>query len=215
MSKTSAPHRPTRIRGRLAAFALLVGALLLAAGSPAAADSTININPGNVPTTAAQFRQECSPNLGGGPYADEDVWVFNLPGNQTTSGNFLSVTATFSTPTGTVTRTIPTDPNSAIVNNLGTSKAWIRLPAGWTLTGATAVISGEADFFVLTHTCAASNPQVNPKLTLTKTGSPATGVKAGDTVTYTYKVTNDSTGTTNPITTIAVTDDTVTGITCQ
>ncbi|MEU8069379.1 hypothetical protein AB0B20_06460 [Micromonospora sp. NPDC049151] len=193
---------------------MLVSAVLLVAASPAVADSTIAINPGNVPTTAANFTQNCDPNLGGGPYANEDVWVFNLPGNPQTSGTFQSITATFSTPSGNVTRTIPTDPNSAIVNNLGTSKAWIRLPAGWTLLGATAVISGTANFFVLTHTCAASNPEVNPKLTLTKTGSPTSGLQAGDKVTYTYTVKNESTGTTAPITGITVTDDKVTGITC-
>ncbi|MGC4766913.1 DUF7507 domain-containing protein [Micromonospora sp. DT46] len=214
MSRTSITNGPARLCARLAAFAMLAGALLLG-GSPALAAETININPGNVPTTAAQATQNCDPNLGGGPFANEDVWVFNLPGNQQTSGDFLSITATFSTPGGAVTRTIPTDPNSAIVNNLGTSKAWIRLPAGWTLTGASAVISGTADFFVLTHTCAASSPEVNPRLTLTKTGTPASGLQAGDEVTYTYTVTNQSTGTVNPITGITVNDNTVTGITCQ
>ncbi|MFC0096224.1 hypothetical protein ACFFKH_01615 [Micromonospora marina] len=148
----------------------------------------------------------------GPPFADEDVWVFNLPGNQATTGTFQTITATFSTPGGPVTRTIPTDPNSAIVNDLGTSKAWIRTPAGWTLTGATAVISGTARFFVLTHTCAAGD--IGLSLTLTKTGTPASGLKAGQVVTYTYTVGNASTGTTDPITAIAITDDKVTGITC-
>ncbi|MEV4540180.1 DUF7507 domain-containing protein [Micromonospora echinaurantiaca] len=215
MSKTSTPPRWAGVGTRLAALALLAGALLVAGGSPAAAQTMININPGNVPTTAANFTQECDPNLGGGPFPNEDVWVFNLPGNPQTTGDFLSVTATFSTPGGNVTTTIPTDPNSAIVNDMGTSKAWIRLPAGWTLTGATAVISGTANFFVLTHTCAASNPQVNPKLHLTKTGTPAKKVKAGQEITYTYTVTNQSTGTTDPITNITINDDKATGIICN
>lgn len=214
MSRTSTTNGPARLCARLAAFALLAGALLLG-GSPALAAETISISPGNVPTTAAQVTQNCDPNLGGGPFANEDVWVFNLPGDPQTSGTFLSVTATFSTPGGAVTRTIPTDPNSAIVNDMGTSKAWIRVPAGWTLTGATAVISGTGDFFVLTHTCAASSPELNPRLTLTKTGTPTSGLQAGDEVTYTYTVTNQSTGTANPITGITVNDNTVTGITCQ
>ncbi|XTZ14006.1 LPXTG cell wall anchor domain-containing protein [Micromonospora echinospora] len=48
--------------------------------------------------------------------------------------------------------------------------AWIRLPAGYTLVDATAVISGSADFFVLTHTCAAVQPTPTP--TPTPTGQP-------------------------------------------
>ncbi|MDM4723444.1 hypothetical protein QTQ03_30030 [Micromonospora sp. WMMA1363] len=52
---------------------------------------------------------------------------------------------------------------------------------------------------------------MNPKLTLTKTGTPASNLKAGDTVTYTYTVTNTGNVT---VTEITVVDDTVTGITC-
>ncbi|WP_433344768.1 DUF7507 domain-containing protein [Micromonospora sp. CA-111912] len=217
MSKTSSPRIRAGIRVRLAAFTMLAGGLMLAAGSPAVAAPPISIDPGNVPTTAAQFAQNCDPKLGGGPFPNEDAWVFNLPGNPHTSGAFQSVTATFSTPSGTVTRTIPTAPNSAIVNDMGTSKAWIRLPAGGTLTGASAVLgSGSARSFELANTCGARRP-AELKLGLTKTGTPATGVQAGDEVTYTYTVTNQNTHTTYPITVtdITVTDDTVTGITCQ
>lgn len=217
MSKTSSPRTRAGIRVRLAAFTLLAGGLLLAAGSPAVAAPPINISPGNVPTTAAQFTQNCDPKLGGGPFPNEDAWVFNLPGNPHTSGAFQSVTATFSTPSGTVTRTIPTAPNSKIVNDMGTSKAWIRLPAGGTLTGASAVlVSGSARSFELISTCGARRP-ADLKLGLTKTATPATDVQAGDKVTYTYTVTNQNTGMTYPITVtdITVTDDTVTGITCE
>lgn len=215
MIRTSVPARRAGLRSRLAALALLAGAFVLMAGSPALADETISINPGIVPATAGDFTQDCDPNLGGGPYPGEDVWVFNLPGNPQTTGRFLSVTATFDTQSGPFTRTIPTDPNSAIVNNMGTSKAWIRLPAGWTLTSATAVISGRANFFVVSHTCAASRSPVAPKLALSKSGSPSSGLQVGDKVTYTYTVKNESTGTAASITGIAVTDDKVKGIACQ
>ncbi|MCW3842746.1 DUF11 domain-containing protein [Micromonospora yasonensis] len=214
MRKTSAPIRRGGVGALLGAVALLAGALLLVSGSPALAVSTISINPGNVPTTAAGFDDhECDADLGGGPFTNQDVWVFVLP-DRATSGVFQSLTLTFSTPGGTVTETIP-GPNSAIVNNLGDSKAWIRTTAGWTLTGGIAVISGTARFFDLTHTCPASNPEANPKLALTKTGTPTSGLQAGDKVTYTYTVANQSTGTSSPITNITVTDDTVAGITCQ
>lgn len=216
MRKTSAPTRRAGLGALLGAVALLAGAFLLVSGSPAFAVSTISINPGNVPTTAAGFdSHECDANLGGGPFAGQDVWVFNLPGSNPPTDAFVSVSATFSTPGGNVTKVIPTDPNSAIVSDQGTSKAWIRTPAGWTLIGATAVVTGDERFFVLTHTCPASNPEVNPKLALTKTGSPTSGLQAGQQVTYTYTVTNRSTGTTDPITDITIDDDTVTGITCQ
>ncbi|WP_320066567.1 LPXTG cell wall anchor domain-containing protein [Micromonospora sp. RTGN7] len=217
MSKTSSPRIRGGIRVRLAAFTLLAGGLLLAAGSPAVAAPPINIIPGNVPTTAAQFTQHCDPKLGGGPFPAEDAWVFNLPGNPHTSGVFQSITATFSTPSGTVTRKIPTAPNSGIVNDMGTSKAWIRLPAGWTLTGANSMVaSGNARSFELANTCGAKRP-ADLKLGLTKTGTPATGVQVGDKVTYTYTVTNQNTGMTYPITVtdITVTDDTVSGIICK
>ncbi|SCL36478.1 hypothetical protein GA0074692_4362 [Micromonospora pallida] len=156
---------------------VVAAGLLLSAGAPAAAQTTIDIDPGNVPTTAAQYTQNCDPNLGGGPYPDQDVWVFNLPGEPAVSGVFESVTATFTTPDGSLTVTIPDD-GGEIVNGMGTSKAWIRLPAGYTLVDATADISGLADFFVLTHTCAAmqptptATPTRQPTPTFTPTGQP-------------------------------------------
>ena len=141
---------------------------ILAFAAPAMANSTININPGNVNngagTTAAGFdSHECSETFGGGPYADKDVWVFNLPGNHDVVGDFVSVTATFDTGSGTVTKTIKADGGDIVFN--GTSKAYIALDAGWKLTGASAEITGTADFFVLTHTCPASgtpSPSASP-----------------------------------------------------
>ncbi|MFI6227793.1 hypothetical protein ACIBCR_10825 [Micromonospora echinospora] len=152
---------------RLLASGAITAGLLLATGAPAAAQTTIDIDPGSTNKTATEVRQECSPGLGGGPYVGQDVWVFNLPGDPQLTGVFESVTATFDTPNGPLTVTIPDD-GGAIVNNMGTSKAWIILPAGYTLLDATAVISGSADFFVLTHTCAALQPTPTP----TPTGQP-------------------------------------------
>jgi hypothetical protein len=182
-----------KILTRMLALGAAAGVMLLAFAAPALAQETISINPGNVPTTAAAVTQECDPNLGGGPFPNEDVWVFNLPGNPQTTGVFLSVSATFSTANGPVTVTIPTD-GGAIVNDMGTSKAWIRRPAGETLTGATAVISGTAEFFVLTHTCAASGtptptPTVTPTQTPTQTPTPTATPTAPPTTTPTPRPT--------------------------
>jgi hypothetical protein len=158
----------TKWLARSAATGLAAGLLALAGTTAARANSTIAINPGNVPTTAKAYTQNCDANFGGGPYADQDVWVFNLPGNPRTSGHFLSVTASF---LGHGSKTITAD-GGAIVQN-GTSKAWIKLPAGWTLTGATATISGTADFFVLTHTCAAKgSPSPSPSASHSHSPSP-------------------------------------------
>lgn len=165
---------------RMLGLTAVAGALLLGTAAPAVAQSTIDINPGNVPTTAAQSTQNCD--LGGGPYPGEDVWAFGMSDDPQTTGEFLSVTATFRTPNGTETVTIPTD-GGAIVNDRGTSKAWIRLPAGWTLIDATALISGEAQFFVLTHTCAASGTP-SPTPTVTPTVTPTATPTASPTKTH-------------------------------
>jgi LPXTG-motif cell wall-anchored protein len=135
----------------IAVGAAVVGGLVIA--SPASADTKIPINPGNVPATASAYgTHDCDKNFGGGPYPDKDVWVFVLPGNGDKVGDFVSVTATFGA-NGTVT--IPAD-GGAIVTDKGTSKAWVTTPAGWTLTAASATITGSADKFNLTHTCPAS-----------------------------------------------------------
>lgn len=142
----------SRIPRLAAAFAAVV---LFGLSSPAQANMTININPGNLTgNPAAQWStKECSSQLGGGPYADKDVWVFNLPGNHDTTGDFVSLALTFNTPDGDAVKAIP-GPDSGI-EVVGHSKAWIAVPAGWTLKAASAVISGTADQFVLTHTCPA------------------------------------------------------------
>jgi LPXTG-motif cell wall-anchored protein len=138
---------------RLGRVAVAVGAAVvagLAIASPASASTKIPINPGNVPATASAYgTHDCDKNFGGGPYPDKDVWVFVLPGNGAKVGDFVSVTATFGA-NGTLT--IPAD-GGAIVTGKGTSKAWITTPAGWTLTAASATITGDADKFNLTHTC--------------------------------------------------------------
>lgn len=127
------------------------------------ADTAISINPGNVPTTASGFaNHNCDPNQGGGPFAGQDVWVFVLPGEHDTNGDFVSVTADFGA-NGTVTITSAGNPGDFDNGGPEAAKAWITTPAGWTLVGATATITGSADFFNLTHTCpASSSPSPSP-----------------------------------------------------
>ncbi|WBB66222.1 hypothetical protein [Micromonospora sp. WMMD812] len=163
---------------RLIATGATAGSFLVGAGgaaqaepvAPAALDS-IDLSPGYAPGLAAGARQDCDPHLGGGPFPNEDVWVFNLFGIPQTSGRFVTVTGTWHGPNeGTVTRTMPAD--GVIVNDQGTSTAWIRLPAGWTLTDASAVIMGETSLMQV-RACAAGTRLATPPSTLPAPAVPA------------------------------------------
>jgi hypothetical protein len=155
----------SRWLARSAAFAA-AGVGVFAFASPAMADSNVNINPGNLNdgkgTTAAAVKdQHCDADKGAGPYADEDVWVFVLPGG----GTFQHVHLTFSTPGGDVSKNITADQPSGIGSPSGNANsfAWIRTPAGWTLTAASAMVADpEKDFFNLTHTCPATGGGESP-----------------------------------------------------
>jgi hypothetical protein len=163
----------------VAALAAMIttGILVSRGPTPAYAQThTISINKGNVPTTAKDFGPpDCDPNFGGGPFPDQDVWVFVLPGNDTT---FVSLTLHFDTNGDGIadtTRTIPMD-GGAIVDDHGTSKAWIATPAGWTLVNAEAEVEGPQDSFNLTHTCAASgspSPSMSPSPSHSPSRSPS------------------------------------------
>lgn len=156
-----------------------VGCTLVLTAAPVAwANSTVQINGGNVPTTAAGHpTHQCSPNQGGGPYAGSDVWVFVLPGDYATSGDFVSVTAQFSTDAddvADVTKVITTDGGGFLNGGPAVSKAWIALPLGWKLITASAVITGEAAFFNLSHTCPAGTSTTPPVTTPPVTTPPVT-----------------------------------------
>jgi LPXTG-motif cell wall-anchored protein len=167
----------SRVTG-VAGTAVVLG---LATVAPAWADSTISINPGNVPTKAADYGQGCD--FGGGRHPDKDIWVFVLPKNGQDSGVFVAVTATFDTGSGTKTLTIPDDGGAIVNKGNATSKAWIATPAGWELTGATAKITGTADKFNLTHTCAANggghSPSPSPSPSVGASTAPAGGGSVG------------------------------------
>ena|SRR5690349_2530950 len=106
--------------GRVAVATGAAVMVALVTGSPALADSTVEVNAGNVPSTAAAYgTHDCDENFGGGPLPGSDVWVFVLPGNQDKVGDFASVTAVFGE---NGTRTIPAD-GGAVVTDKGASKA--------------------------------------------------------------------------------------------
>ncbi|GLI02337.1 hypothetical protein Pa4123_76150 [Phytohabitans aurantiacus] len=177
--------------------AVAAGVLAIGPGGPAYAADTIDINPSHRNIPAADFgAPNCDPNFGGGPYPGRDVWVFVLP-QPNQLGEFTSITITFNTPNGPVNLTIPDADDSGIAEDNGASKAWIITTAGWTISDASANITGEAtedpngrrDTFNLTHTCPASSTpgptntpptaDVTTPAVVTPSGAPETGGGGG------------------------------------
>ncbi|MEU6858045.1 hypothetical protein AB0B28_04090 [Glycomyces sp. NPDC046736] len=163
--------KPTRRHKTLGAFAAacFAGAAALAFTVPALADSdtTIHINQGNVPTTAADFKNSCD-QIPAGTAKWLDGWVFVLPGAVGADGNFKRVDAVFEDAEGNELR-FDTGSDGGIVSGSGNNKAYIITPAGLTLVDATAQVKlkdngkdkgkGNKDKFNLTHACPATeNP---------------------------------------------------------
>ncbi|MFF0821486.1 hypothetical protein ACFYUR_13990 [Micromonospora haikouensis] len=118
--------------------------------------TTIRLDPADAPVRAAGRGPACAPDLGGGPYPDEDVWVFGLTAGGV-GARFVAVTPEFVAPNRErVALTVPTEGGALTVDDAGASAAWLRLPAGWTLTGGSAAIAGDAGSFALTAVCPAS-----------------------------------------------------------
>lgn len=159
---------------------LVAGALVLAAGWPAAAQpGTVPINEDHVPTTAEEFdTHECD-----GPLADlppgKDGWHFLLPASA--GDGFLELTLTYDTPDGPVVVVITsTDPDNPSTGPgwsgyLDGMHAWVITDAGWTLTSGQAVIenpTGNQEFFNLSHTCPGTPATPSPTPTASPTPSP-------------------------------------------
>jgi len=145
----------TWVRGSTAALAGL-GTLLVS--TPAWADADATLRTGQAPTTAVAFSAHgCDEDLGGGPYPDDDVWAFVLPDRDR---EFVTVTAAFDTDGDSIGDTSLSTPISGgIDDGNGTSKAWIVAPAGATLVGASAVVTGapasQSSSFNIHRTCPA------------------------------------------------------------
>ncbi|WP_320069508.1 hypothetical protein [Micromonospora sp. RTGN7] len=119
--------------------------------------TTVELDPADAPTTATDREPACSPALGGGPHPDEDVWLFGLPPGGVPA-RFVAVTPEFATPDqGRLAPAVPAE-GGTIADDRGADVAWLRLPAGWTLVGGTAVVAGAADRYTLVGVCAARGP---------------------------------------------------------
>lgn len=139
---------------RFGRLVVLLGAAFLAVAiaTPASAATTspIHLNPGQQGKTAAAFTNSCG-QVPGGRQSGLDGWVFVLPGNQ---GTLVSLHVTFNDGTRDIVVDIPgrSYPNGFATN--GTDKAYVVLPAGWTIVSGTGTaINPKGDKFNVTHVC--------------------------------------------------------------
>ncbi|MEU8158981.1 LPXTG cell wall anchor domain-containing protein [Micromonospora parva] len=208
---------PLRRRLTRAAVRTATVTAVLAIASPAWASSIVPLNPAHAGATAGTFQQECQdPKFGTRP-TNQDGWHFVLPTRR--AGDFQSLTLTFKDTSGvsvTVTVPNPTDPYTDFLSaNGGGDKqvkhAYLFTPAGWTLTGGSAQVSGEGDKFNLSHTCAGAGTTASPTPTTpitetptpTPTPAPTTDSPTPTTPTPTTPVTSTPTGSLSPSESVA------------
>ncbi|MFI7574745.1 LPXTG cell wall anchor domain-containing protein [Micromonospora sp. NPDC049497] len=159
---------PQRRRVARAAVSTAAAAACLTLATPAWASSTAPLHPDHKGSTAAGFEtKDCNDEQFEKLPADHDGWHFVLPTKE--GGNFEAVTLTFKSTAGTtVTVKLPdaSDPyTDFFVANGGDGQvkhAYVFTPAGWTLVDGTATVSGTADRFNLSHTCAGGGTPGTP-----------------------------------------------------
>ncbi|WP_433118979.1 LPXTG cell wall anchor domain-containing protein [Micromonospora sp. CA-246542] len=168
---------PLRRRLARSAVCTVAATAVLALAAPAWASSVALLNGAHVGAAAGTFHQECQdPRFGERP-TDQDGWHFVLPTKR--AGDFQTLTLTFKDTAGSsVTVTVPNAADAYtdfLVANGGGDKqvkhAYLFTPAGWTLTGGSAQVSGEGDRFNLSHTCAGTGATSSPTPT---TAAPTT-----------------------------------------
>ncbi|MGB2570757.1 LPXTG cell wall anchor domain-containing protein [Micromonospora citrea] len=170
---------PQRRHVARAAFSAAAATALLAFATPAWASSTIPLHTAHKGSTAADFpTQNCEDERFEGRTADQDGWHFVLPGGKE-SGSFETLTLTYTDGTTEVEVKVP-DASDAYPDFLYSTggknprviHAYVFTPAGWTLVDGSAVISGEARKFNLSHTCPGT-PSQSPSPTPSTTASPS------------------------------------------
>ncbi|PSK64903.1 hypothetical protein B0E53_03141 [Micromonospora sp. MH33] len=170
---------PQRRHVARAALTAAAATALLSLAGPAWASSTTPLNPAHQDQTAAGFQQECGDERFDDLAGNQDGWHFVLPGGKE-SGNFESLTLTYSDGTNQVEIKVPdaSDAYPDYFYSTGgkaprTIHAYVFTPAGWTLVDGSAVISGTATKFNLSHTCAGTpTPSESPSPSGSPTGSP-------------------------------------------
>ncbi|WP_433537728.1 LPXTG cell wall anchor domain-containing protein [Micromonospora sp. CA-249363] len=197
---------PLRRRLERSAVCTAAATAVLALAAPAWASSVALLNGAHVGATAGTFHQECQdPRFGDRP-TDQDGWHFVLPTKR--AGDFQTLTLTFKDTAGSsVTVTVPNPADAYtdfLVANGGGDKqvkhAYLFTPAGWTLTGGSAQVSGEGERFNLSHTCAGTGATSSPTPTPTTTTAPPTTASPtpSESVTVTPSESTSPTGSTSP-----------------
>ncbi|HZN19692.1 MAG TPA: LPXTG cell wall anchor domain-containing protein [Micromonosporaceae bacterium] len=142
--------------------------MLLLTANAASADGTVPLHEPHIGSTAAGFGTQICGDENFEPGPDGyDAWHFVLPGNAGTG--FLSLTVNFGA-NGSITVTADGGGpnNSYIRDDPHDQHAYVFTPAGWTLTGGTATVSGtpaQGANFVLSHTCPGSGDGSSPSPT--------------------------------------------------
>ena len=174
MRRSTAHSVLRRLGAGFAVGATLIGTSAAGMMAASAAETTtpdtgysVSINQGNVPTTAAGFKGHSCDEFGG-KAATDDGWLF-----VGSPDNFTSFEAVFDQG-----KVFYNDPG-ARTSTAGTSVSFpkphdhlaVTTPAGWTLQNAYAILDGDATFFTLSHTCAATEqpPATSPKPTVSFT----------------------------------------------
>ncbi len=159
---------PQRRHVAYAALTAAAATALLALATPAWASSTIPLHESQKGSTAAGFKtQDCEDERFDDLAANQDGWHFVLPGND--GGSFETLTLTFNDGTNDVEIKVPdaTDAYPDYLYSTGgkdprTIHAYVFTPAGWTLVDGSATISGENEFFNLSHTCPGTPSNESP-----------------------------------------------------
>jgi LPXTG-motif cell wall-anchored protein len=172
------------VRSRaLARFGVVVGAAVIAtivAAGPAFATDTVYLLEGKDGTTAVNEEHSCD-NVPGGARVGTDGWVFVLPKSGGDAGaNFVTLTLKFleGTTEHTVVVTsggvtidgVATANAGGIIDDNGTSKAWVEIPLGWAIEApashdkSVATVDGtnHLAFFTVTHVCQGTKSSPSP-----------------------------------------------------
>ncbi|MER7457012.1 hypothetical protein [Micromonospora sp. NPDC126480] len=156
---------PQRRRVARAAVPGAAAAACLILATPAWASSTVPLHSAHEGATAAGFQQECGDERFDNLPDGYDGWHFVLPGGKE-SGDFETLELTFNDGADDVVVTVP-DAGDAYPDAFYSAggqviHAYVFTPAGWTLLDGTASITGTADKFVLSHTCAGDTTPETP-----------------------------------------------------